>query len=293
MKRRAQSLAVALLAFLSCWQFAYWPARAGTATEQVGGRSAILFVPDSWSSDSGSRTGRGLVVVLHGGMGNASRIEERGAEAGLNMDAVAAAHGFMVAYLNGTPATRSLGGNFLAWNAGGGCCGQPALNATDDLGYIESATAGLVARFHLDPTRLFLMGHSNGAIMSQLLICKSNTFAAAVAISGPLNLANGKCLAVANGATAKHILAIHGSADENVPVAGGRGSKGISGVAFQSEQHSEQLQQAAGTSYQLQLLPGVDHKLERINAAIESSEQQNLAQKATTFFGLSAPAGKQ
>jgi polyhydroxybutyrate depolymerase len=198
----------------------------------------------------------------------------------------------MVAYLNGTPATRALGGNLLAWNAAGGCCGQPAVSGVDDLGYIESVAAQLVTRFHLDPGRLFLMGHSNGAMMGQLLICKSNTFSAAVAISGPLNLASGPCQGASSGASRKRILAIHGSADQNVPVAGGRGTKGISGVAFQSEQHSQQLQEAAGTSYQLQLLPGVDHNLDHISAAIQSSEQQSVAEKAALFFGLGGNAAQ-
>ncbi len=291
-KHRATRTLLALLAFFLAARLGCPLAHAATSTEQLAGRAAILFVPDSWTHEADAHPGRSLVVVLHGGLGNAARIENRGAEAGLNMDAVAASHGFMVAYLNGTPATRALGGNFLAWNAGGGCCGQPAVTAVDDLGYIESVAAELVARFHLDPGRLFVMGHSNGAIMSQLLICKSNTFRAAVAISGPLNLASGACQGASAGAASKRILAIHGSADENVPVAGGRGTKGISGVAFQSEVHSEQLQEAAGTSYQLQLLPGVDHNLEHISAAVESTEQQSVAEKAALFFGLSGNAAK-
>jgi polyhydroxybutyrate depolymerase len=275
-KSRPTRLAFALLVLLLGCGLRVPPAEAATITEQASGRSMILYVPDRWSSDAGAHLGRGLVVVLHGGMGNASRIEERGAEAGLNMDAVASA----------TPATRALGGNFLAWNAGGGCCGQAALNAVDDIGYIESVTAALVSRFQLDPKRLFVMGHSNGAMMSQLLMCKSNLFSAAVAISGPLNLASGSC----SGEAGKRILAIHGSADDNVPVDGGRGSKGISGVAFQSERHSETLQEAAGAIYQLQLLPGVDHNLERINAAIQNSEQRSVAEKAALFFGLRTQA---
>ena len=128
------------------------------------------------------------------------------------------------------------------------------------------------------------MGHSNGAVMGQLLMCKSNTFSAAVAISGPLNVASGNCI----GGSGKRILAIHGSADDNVPVAGGRGSKGISGIAFQSEQHSQMLQEAAGTTYQLKLLPGIDHNLAHITAAIERTEQNSVADLATSFFGLDA-----
>lgn len=286
--RRPVCLAIMFIALLLGFRLTSLPAKAAIITEQANGRPMILYVPDHWSSDASVHAGRALVVVLHGGMGNASRIEDRGAEAGLNMDAVAAANGFMVAYLNGTSATRALGANFLAWNAGGGCCGQPALNAVDDIGYIESVTAGLVSRFQLDPKRLFVMGHSNGAMMSQLLMCKSTTFSAAVAISGPLNLASGTCAA----APGKRILAIHGSADDNVPVDGGRGTKGISGVSFQSERHSESLQEAAGASYQLQLLPAVDHNLEHINAAIQNSEQRSVAEKAALFFGLSRQAVK-
>ena len=53
------------------------------------------------------------------------------------MDEVAKKSGFVVAYLNGTPVTRMLGADKLGWNAGGGCCGVPAENNVDDVGYHE------------------------------------------------------------------------------------------------------------------------------------------------------------
>jgi len=89
-------------------------------TQSYDGRDMLIHVPAHLPPE-GSRA---LVVVLHGGLGNASRIESENAESGLNMDAEADRNGFIVAYLNGTPVTRFFGSRMLGWNAGGGCCGQ-------------------------------------------------------------------------------------------------------------------------------------------------------------------------
>ena len=126
--------------------------------EHYGGRDLIVHVPDRMPP-SGARA---LVVVLHGGLGNADRIANRQSESGLNMDAVADKDGFIVAYLNGTAATR-LGGKMLAWNAGGGCCGQPFRTNVDDVGYIKGAVAWLAGKYGVDRRRVFGTGHSNGA----------------------------------------------------------------------------------------------------------------------------------
>jgi poly(3-hydroxybutyrate) depolymerase len=86
--------------------------------ESYGGRSLIVFVPSQLPSPGA----RPLVVVLHGGMGNAERIESGGPENGLNMNTEAEKNGFIVAYLNGTQAARFMEADKLDWNAGGGCC---------------------------------------------------------------------------------------------------------------------------------------------------------------------------
>ena len=65
------------------------------------------------------------------------------------MDSAAEKNGFIVAYLNGTRATRSMGADKLGWNAGGRCCGQPAINNVDDVGYIEGAVDYLAANMAL------------------------------------------------------------------------------------------------------------------------------------------------
>jgi polyhydroxybutyrate depolymerase len=200
------------------------------------------------------------------------------------MDAEAQKDGFIVVYLNGTPVTRMLGANMLGWNAGGGCCGQSFANNIDDVGYIQGAVHHLEAQYGVDPARVFGMGHSNGAMMTERLMCETTLYAAGVSISGPLNDPVASC----PDARGRRILAIHGQNDANVPIAGGRGTKGISGVAYASEAHSQEIFTRSGATYDLQVVPGADHFLENIDAAVQKSQGRSIQQEAARFFGLAA-----
>lgn len=253
-------------------------APAGDLTDSYGGRAMIVHVPATLPA-SGRRA---LVIVLHGGLGNADRIAGQQAESGLNMDAVADRDGFVVAYLNGTPVTRFMGAKFLGWNAGGGCCGQPALNGTDDVAYIGGAVDYLAGKYGIDRRKAFVVGHSNGAMMAQRMICETRVFAAAVAISGPLNLDTARC----PSARGLSVLAIHGADDANVPIAGGKGSKGLARVAFRSEAQSQAVMTASGAHYTLQIVPGADHYLDHIGARIRQSEGISIGEKAAHAFGI-------
>lgn len=253
------------------------PARA-SETRAFEGRTLIVHAPDRLPP-AGARS---LVIVLHGGLGNAERIADRRSESGMNLDDEADRDGFIVAYLNGTPLTRVPSATMLGWNAGGGCCGMSAQNNIDDVGYVSAAVADLVSRYGVDPTRVYGMGHSNGAMMVQRIACETGVLAAVVAIAGPLNMERPTC----PGARGRRILAIHGAMDENVPLSGGEGSKGLSHVAFQSEESARRALTAAGADYRLQVLPTADHRLDAIDAAIRQAEGVTLAAKAATFFGL-------
>jgi polyhydroxybutyrate depolymerase len=254
---------------------------ASGVTEKYGGRDMIVHVPQKLPP----RGQRALVIVLHGGLGNAARIASQRSEGGLNMNQVADQGGFIVAYLNGTPVTRLLGSDKLGWNAGGGCCGQSAQRNVDDVAYIAAAAEHLAEEYGIDRGRIFGLGHSNGAMMTQRLICEESVFAAGVAISGPLNLHVTSCPA----AKGKRILAIHGDKDENVPLAGGEGSKGFAHVAFNAEALSQQIMTSSGATYDLDIVKGADHRLDHIEAAIKAAEGQSIALKAARYFGLIAP----
>jgi poly(3-hydroxybutyrate) depolymerase len=255
-------------------------AATGATADQYGGREMLVHVP-STSPPTGTRA---LVVVLHGGLGNAERIETSGAERGMNMDGVADQYGFVAAYLNGTPVTRLPGNRMLGWNAGGGCCGQSAARNVDDVGYIKGALDYLAGKYGIDRGRMFGVGHSNGAMMTARLVCETTLYAAAVTISGPLNLDVSSCPA----ARGRRVLAIHGADDQNVPVAGGRGTRGLARVAFASEDHARQVFTNSGASYVLDVVNGADHSLDHIDAAIRRRDGVSVAEKIARFFGLTA-----
>jgi polyhydroxybutyrate depolymerase len=252
----------------------------GATADHYGGRDMLVYVP----SPPPPKGTAALVVVLHGGLGNAERIESGGSERGMDMDAVAERNGFLVAYLNGTPVTR-FSTRMLGWNAGGGCCGQAAINNVDDVRYIRAAIDYLAGKYGIDRDRVYGVGHSNGAMMTARMLCETTLYAAGVTISGPLNLGVTSCPA----ASGRRILAIHGAKDENVPVAGGRGTRGLSRVAYTSEAHARQVFTSSGASYELDIVEGADHSLAHIDAAIHRTEGISLAETCARFFGLLAP----
>ena len=251
------------------------PAFAQTKTESYGGRDMLVHAPPGHA--------RALVIVLHGGLGNAERIESRMNEAGMNLDVLSDKNGFLVAYLNGTPVTRMIGARVFGWNAGA-CCGMSAADKIDDVGYIAGAVNELLSRFHIPRDRAFVIGHSNGAMMALRMMCETRTFAAAISISGALETNDAACPA-AKGA---RILAIHGAADENVPVAGGDGSQGLLMFIYNSEAHTQKIFRISGATYDLKILPGAEHALDGIDNALQKSDGLSIGDEAVRFFGLAS-----
>jgi len=267
---------LAAAAFSSSLPIAACAAAQDEILLNYGGRSLYVHLP-SGLPPSGSRA---LVVVLHGGLGSADRIVAQRSESGLNLDAAADKYGFVVAYLNGTPVTRMLGEGMKGWNAGE-CCGKSSESNIDDVGYIRGAVRVLAGSYGIDPARVYGMGHSNGAMMALRLMCETELFAAAMPISGALEIEASSCPA----ARGKGILAIRGADDDNVPIAGGTG-KGFSRTNFRSQEYTRRAFADSGARYSLLVLPGAEHKLETIERALERTEGFGLAEKAAAFFGL-------
>ena len=274
---RKRLTALGLMAGIVCLGAASIALARDAVVDRYGAREMLVYAP-AQLPPMGSRA---LVIVLHGGLGNAQRIESKQAENGLNMDALAERNGFIVAYLNGTPVTRRLGDRFLGWNAGG-CCGESASNKIDDVGYITGAVAYLAEKYGIDRSRVYGTGHSNGAMMTQRLMCETDLYAAAVAMSGPLDIDTANCSA----AKGKRILAIHGADDRNVPIQGGVGAKGLSGADFKSEDYAREVFARSGAAYTLDVVQGADHALLNIDAVVLKTEGQSIAEKSARFFGL-------
>ncbi len=243
-------------------------------TDNFQGRDLLIYA----SPNMPSMGRRSMIVVLHGGMGNAVHIQTI---IGQQMKDAADEGGYIIAYLNGSQATRR-NAKFLAWNAGGGCCGQPAKNNVDDVAYITGAVSYLARKYGVDKERIFGMGHSNGAMMTQRLMCETDLYQAIIPISGPLNIDVKTC----PKAKGRKIWAIHGDKDENVPIGGGPGTKGLTDVPYKSEIYAKEIFEASDALYRIDAVKGADHSLQHLADAIEQRETRTLAREAALFFGL-------
>jgi polyhydroxybutyrate depolymerase len=175
------------------------PLGSSTHTIQFDGvqRSYIVYRP---SGLSGSVP---LVVMLHGGYGSATE-----AERSYGWDAEADRQHFLVAYPN------SVG---VAWNTGGGCCGQAAARNIDDAGFIGAMVRQISAEAAVDPARIYATGISNGGILAYTLACQTTIFAAI----GPDSATQ---LGACDQPAPLSVIHIHGSADATIPYDGGEGN---------------------------------------------------------------------
>ena len=101
------------------------------------------------------------------------------------------------------------------WNASKSCCNKYK-EEVDDVAYINSLIDEINAKTPIDPKRIYLIGHSNGAFMSFTYACKTNKVAAIVAIAGAMDTES-EC----TPSTPVSLLNIHGTADKTIKIDGG------------------------------------------------------------------------
>ena len=146
------------------------------------------------------------VVVLHGLGGNPGQFMP---QAGW-YDAVAARRFIAVA-----PA-----GLNNSWNADG-CCRPATLFGTDDVSFIDAVVTDLTHRPNVDPSRIYIVGVSNGAMMAFRYLCAhADRIAAAGAVIGS-NIAG------CQPSRPISVLEVAGRADLTVPYDGGNSVAGI------------------------------------------------------------------
>ena len=149
-----------------------------------------------------------LVVVLHGGGGNAQNAIQM-----TGMSAKADKEGFIVVYPNGTGRLKD---RLLTWNAGF-CCGYALDQQVDDVGFIRTLIENLQQQYDIDSKKVYATGISNGAMMAYRLACElSDKIAAIAAVSGSLDTE--RCQ-VANPLS---VIVFHGTADMHILYDGGK-----------------------------------------------------------------------
>ncbi len=154
-----------------------------------------------------------LVVLLHGYSSNGST-----QNAYFRLGAQADRGGFLLAYPNGT---RDLMGNRF-WNATDACCDFYA-RGVDDVAYLDAVLDEISGRYRVDPARVFLVGHSNGAFMAHRYACdRAGRVAAIVTLAGMQWQDASRCPA----ASAVSVLHVHGRNDDTIRYQGGSTPKG-------------------------------------------------------------------
>ena len=144
-----------------------------------------------------------LVVLLHGSGADGETIRKLS-----HFDSLADVFHVVAVYPDGATAVFNYGSD---WNAGT-CCGTPARDNIDDLGFITSVIDEVSHHTQIDRRRIYIAGFSDGGRMAYHYACAR---AAAVAAIG----------VVAGSLTDDHcapsrpvpLVAIHGTTDSDVP----------------------------------------------------------------------------
>ena len=180
------------------------PPKASVPVVAPSARPYGLYVPTGLDRSKPAP----LVVFFHGyGASGASIL------GGFGMKGAADAHGFILAYPDGT--VDSQGNRF--WNATSACCNFDHAHV-DDVAYAAWLIDDVASKVSIDRKRVYVTGHSNGGFLALRLACDlAPRVAAAVSLAGATWKDPSKC----NPSEPVSILQIHGDADQTVHYGGG------------------------------------------------------------------------
>lgn len=202
---RPAAVALAGLLMTGCALAGALPARSHAYVVPVGAqmRSYILHVPRGLGPDDHPA----LVVMLHGHGARAESFERS-----TGMSQKADREKFIVVY------PQALGSPSVWHSAVDGSI------RIDDVAFIRTLIDSLVARHHVDPRRVYVAGHSNGAFMAYRIGSALSSRVAAVGVSaGSIGriTRRGDTLRIRTPAEPVAVIAFHGKADRSVPYDGG------------------------------------------------------------------------
>jgi polyhydroxybutyrate depolymerase len=188
-------------------------AGTGTQTIQLGDRPFTLHVPSAYQAGKAAP----LLVLLHGYTSSG-----QGQEAYLRIAPEAEKRGLLYATPDGTVDAR----NNRFWNATDACCNLYGATV-DDAAYLTDLIKAISTRYTVDTTRVYLVGHSNGAFMSFRMACDHADIVTAIAaLNGAMWSDTAKC----RPSRPVSVLSIRGTADSTIIYGGGA----IAGHAYPS-----------------------------------------------------------
>jgi polyhydroxybutyrate depolymerase len=182
-----------------------YPVTSKSADVVVGGdRPVTVHVPPGYDPQHPAP----LLIGLHGyGSSGAEQ------EAYFRLGDLARQGGYLYAFPDGTHNQSDL----RFWNGTDACCDFDK-SGVDDVGYLAGVIKEIQARFPVDPKRIDVIGHSNGAFMAYAIACAhADEIAAIVSLAGATFETLEKCAPSVPVA----VVEIHGTADDQVAFGGG------------------------------------------------------------------------
>jgi polyhydroxybutyrate depolymerase len=169
--------------------------RRGESAPCVGVERTVLDRAFCVHAPAARTMGLPVVLLLHG-YSSSGAAQSRY----FDLDSAVERRGFILVKPDGTFDSR--GQRF--WNAGR----RLTSHGPDDTSYLTAVLEDVVSAFDADASRLFVVGHSNGAFMANRLACeRSQRIAAIVSLAGAVN--PDACQPV----QPVSVLTVHGSAD--------------------------------------------------------------------------------
>jgi polyhydroxybutyrate depolymerase len=151
----------------------------------------------------------GLVIVLHGSFGGGLQIENT-----TGFDAQADRLGWIAVYPDGVADGWDAFGSGPTWGSHPGA---------DDISFMSQLIMHFESTDNVDPNRVYITGHSRGGMMAYRLGCAFSGVVAAIApVSGNMATASGSADVPCPLTSPVSVLAIHGTADGTIPMAGGK-----------------------------------------------------------------------
>jgi polyhydroxybutyrate depolymerase len=176
--------------------------------------------------------------------------------------------GINVVYIEGTPIPFMR--NRRVWNAGK-CCGAAVKNNIDDVAFIDEVIQHFLSYRNIDARNIYLVGGSNGAMMSYRYACeRPQNIMGVFAIGGVFVTED------CNSLGAVKVLHIHGEEDDTIPLQGGGKGVALMGAPFPSLKDTEQFLKQKDAKYAIEIVRGAGHSVLEINAAMLKQGDINL-----------------
>lgn len=165
-----------------------------------GDREAIVVTASGDDSESvASKRARPLFVVLHGAGQDAETMTTYGGWSEAARD-----HHAVAAFAQGVENT---------FNAGT-CCGAASARGIDDVGYLDRLITTVSRKVGADPSKVYMVGFSNGGMMTYRYVCEGATH-----LLGAASL-EGTNAAGCTPTRPTTFLQVSGTKDTTVPVSG-------------------------------------------------------------------------